>query len=101
MSLWPPALIEAVLDEAARGPARRRRQPLPPWETWYRRALEEGIEDELARLGRAVMREAEMQGFSDELRAECGWLDDGLGMLELAATEPDAAYQRWNELLGD
>jgi hypothetical protein len=99
MSYWPPALQAAVVDEAQRWHARRKRKTVPPWESWLVRALTEGVEEELARLGRAVMREALMQGWSEELQAECGWLDDGQAMLELALDAPTLAAERWNDLL--
>jgi hypothetical protein len=100
-SYWPEAKTEAVLAEAARpswvdGPPGR---PEPLWERWYERAIEEGVDEELASLGRNVMRMAFDRLWDEELRAECGLLDEGEAMLDLAMYAPDRAEVHWRTLL--
>lgn len=70
-----------------------------PWDGWQRWAFAHGVPQELATLGRAVIREAWQHGWDEELRAECGWRDDGRAMLALALTDPKRAEARWSELL--
>jgi len=69
------------------------------WDHWEQWARADGISEELARLGRAVIREAYQHGWPDELKHECGWYDDGKEMLRLALEEPDRARIRWQYLL--
>ena len=38
-----------------------------------------------------MIREAWQHGWDEELRAECGWRDDGRAMLALALTDPKRA----------
>ena len=71
----------------------------PPWERWYERALDEGIDEDLASLGRSLMREARALGWDQDRQAECGWLDAGEDMLQLAALAPEQAQRRWRALL--
>lgn len=70
-----------------------------PWDHWERWAKEDGIPDDLACLGRAVVREAYQHNWPDDLKAECGWEDDGRRMLQLAKTSPEKAQARWTYLL--
>lgn len=70
-----------------------------PWDAWPRWALANAVPLDLATLGRAVIREAWQHGWAEELRAECGWRDDGRAMLALALTKPKRALARWSELL--
>ena len=70
-----------------------------PWDEWQRWAFANGVPMNLATLGRAVIREAWQHDWSEELRAECGWRDDGRAMLALALTRPKRALARWSELL--
>ena len=70
-----------------------------PWDFWETRAIEAGLPEELAILGRAVMREAHQHNWNPHLQAECGWLDNGEQMLELATSEPHKAKKRWEHLL--
>ncbi len=70
-----------------------------PWDGWQRWAFAQGVPLELATLGRGVIREAWQHGWSEALRAECGWRDDGRAMLALARTNPARAEARWSELL--
>jgi len=100
-SYWPEQMTEAVLAEAVHAPwleeLGERDEPL--WERWFERALEEGVEQSLARLGRAVIRASAARAWDEELHAECGWLDDGEAMLELALLEGERAEARWRFLL--
>jgi hypothetical protein len=88
-----------VLADAARRlqPAAEPEEPL--WDRWCVRAREEGVEPELARLGRAVIWASRSPSVDDERRAECGWLDDGEDMLELALDDPEAAAEGWRAVL--
>jgi hypothetical protein len=69
------------------------------WDRWEARATEAGLAQELAALGRAVMREAVQHDWTPRLKAECGWLDEGQAMLELALRDAPAAAERWDYLL--
>jgi len=98
-SQWPQKLTAAVLADAAR-PLRidsDREESL--WDRWFVRALSEGLDEELAKLGRAVIRSARSVRLEEERRAECGWSDDGDGMLEMAVDDPEAAEDCWRALL--
>ncbi len=61
--------------------------------------LEAGLSDDLAWLGRDLMREAVQHAWSEELKAECGWEDEGQAMLELALRAPRKAEKRWQRLM--
>ncbi|MEW6281770.1 MAG: hypothetical protein AB1758_24395, partial [Candidatus Eremiobacterota bacterium] len=54
---------------------------------------------ELAQLGRDMMREAAMHDWRPGLQAECGWVDEGAGMLAFALSQPEPAEKRWVWLL--
>ena len=69
------------------------------WDRWYRRALDGGLDETLAGLGRAVFREAEQHCWDDELRGECGWADGGAAMLMAAQQHPDPTSERWTYLM--
>ena len=70
-----------------------------PWDDWQHWAFAHGVSLDVATLGRAVIREAWQHGWSETLRAECGWRDDGRAMLALALTNPARAAARWADLL--
>ncbi len=70
-----------------------------PWDGWEKQARERGVSDELATLGRAVMREAYQHQWGEKLRTLCGWDDDGKIMIELALACPKRARLIWNKLL--
>ncbi|MDH5671267.1 MAG: hypothetical protein OEZ06_03905 [Myxococcales bacterium] len=97
MSNWPPALTERVVAEAFGLADGYDGDPL--WERWYERALDEGVEDELASLGRTLIREAWSQRWDSRRAALCGWADDGEQLLELALEQPYLAARRWQGLL--
>jgi hypothetical protein len=96
-------MTEAVLAEAAHPPwlegGGGGDEPL--WDLWFQRAIEDGVEEDLASLGRSLIREANAQTWDEELRGECGWFDDGDAMLELALAAPDDAHARWRFLLDE
>ena len=72
-----------------------------PWDDWYGAAREAGVSTELALLGSIVMREADQQGWDEELQAECGWSDAGAAMLSLAVDHPARARSEWQRLLDE
>lgn len=78
-------------------------QPRAPgdyaWDHWQQWAQADGVPLELAQLGRSIIREAYQHDWPDELKAECGWQDDGTAMIELARQQPDRARIRWQYLL--
>lgn len=69
------------------------------WDRWEVQAKAAGLADELAQLGRAVMREAVQHDWEPLLKAECGWRDAGQKMLAWGLAEPEFASQRWQRLL--
>lgn len=70
-----------------------------PWDHWERRALERGVNKELATLGRAVFREAYQHDWEPLLQTLCGWEDEGEAMIELALSGPERASFAWQKLL--
>lgn len=70
-----------------------------PWDKWERCALQLGVPEELAMLGRAVYREAYQHSWSEDLQAECGWMDSGRAMIVLALLKPQETRRRWQHLL--
>jgi len=97
-SFWPNRLTEAVLAEA-RGAPGPEGAAEAPWERWFERAREHGVDEELAGLGRALMEEASVSGWAGDAAAEGGLLDDGEAMLELAQLDPESAAEHWQALL--
>ena len=100
-SFWPEQVTEAVVAEAVHSPwlGAAPADAEPFWDRWFDRAIEEGVDEDLASLGRLLIRVCSAQGWDDELRAECGWFDDGEDMLELALVDPEQAGERWSLLL--
>ena len=70
-----------------------------PWDHWQRIALDRGVPEELATLGRSLMREASQHAWGERLRSLCGWNDEGRRMIALALRSPKTAKQRWSWLL--
>lgn len=114
--------IGEVVDRIDSGPGRRRALPVrkrgeaparvgglsgsahvedgaAPWDDWYARARAAGVAEELAELGRQVMREAHQHVWDWPRQEECGWADGGEAMIARALAEPDAARARWQWLL--
>lgn len=82
-----------------------------PWDTWQTLAIKRGVPEDLAALGREVMREAINHGWCDTLQHECGvplerfGLETygeeppGNGMILRALDDPDRYRARWRWLL--
>ena len=70
-----------------------------PWDEWQGRARAAGVTEELAMLGRSVIREAYQHDWPAKLQSECGWDDDGEAMIELALKDPARADRRWRWLM--
>ena len=70
-----------------------------PWDYWQKMALERGVSEELATLGRSLMREASQHSWGERLRSLCGWNDEGRRMIALALRSPKTAKQRWSWLM--
>ena len=70
-----------------------------PWDVWERCALAGGMAAGLANLGRAVMREAYQHAWSERLKKECGWSDEGRAMLRRVLAHPCRCAARWAWLL--
>jgi len=70
-----------------------------PWDEWERWAIAQGLNADLAALGRLTIREAYQHQWDDRLKSLCGWRDDGRRMLKLAARSPRTAERRWQRLL--
>jgi hypothetical protein len=82
-----------------------------PWDLWQARAIERGVPEDLANLGRSVMREAINHGWCDTLQYECGVTlerfglqsrgdnEPGSGMILRALDDPDRYRARWSWLL--
>ena len=71
-----------------------------PWDYWQTAARAAGVPEELASLGRSVMREAHQHAWGERLQSLCGWNDRGRRMIRLALRSPKTANKRWTDLLG-
>jgi hypothetical protein len=80
-------------------PKPRLRQTAYPWDEWQRVALGRGVPEDLAALGREVMREADQHAWDAPLKALCGWEDEGEAMVGLALLAPQRARYVWRKLL--
>jgi len=69
------------------------------WDRWQAAARAAGLSEDLAQLGRAVMREAVQHDWEPHLKAECGWSDAGQALLQRALQTPQTAAERWQHLL--
>jgi len=70
-----------------------------PWDDWKKAALAAGVSEDLAGVGRLTMREAFQHDWSEGLKGQCGWSDQGQGMIKLALRSPRKARRQWNILL--
>jgi predicted NAD-dependent protein-ADP-ribosyltransferase YbiA (DUF1768 family) len=64
------------------------------WDEWKQEALAAGVPEDLAQLGRDVLRENHQHGWgleADELQIE--------QLIEFVTEEPDLARRRWTKLL--
>lgn len=69
-----------------------------PWDRWQSCALQAGVPEDLASLGRSVFREAFQHDWPDDAKVECGWLDGGLTMIFQVLAFPDETAARWRYL---
>lgn len=69
------------------------------WDFWKSHALALGVAEDLAELGRRIMRDAYLERWPEESLGECGWWDDGFGMLAQAQKNPRETRKRWEALL--
>jgi hypothetical protein len=94
-------MTEAVLADAARWPKPDSLLPAGerPWDGWYKRAIATRVPEELAALGRALMREAHVSRWHEDACIASGWLDEGQAMIALALDEPARAERSWSRLL--
>ncbi len=69
------------------------------WDCWKSHALDLGIAEDLAELGRSIMRDAYLEHWPEEVLGECGWWDDGFGMLAQAQRNPQDTRECWAALL--
>jgi hypothetical protein len=70
-----------------------------PWDDWHRWAIAQGLDEDLAGLGRLLIREAFNHDWSECLKSRCGWHDNGQRMAKLAWRSPATARRRWQRLL--
>lgn len=71
-----------------------------PWDHWFQRARAAGVGEDLAHLGRSLMREADQHAWCLELRERCGWTDaSAAGMVRFALEAPTAATRVWDRLM--
>jgi hypothetical protein len=70
-----------------------------PWDHWHRWAIAQGLDEDLAGLGRLLVREAFNHDWPDWLKVACGWRDDGQVLLAYALRFPKAARRRWDILM--
>ncbi|MGC9215158.1 hypothetical protein [Acidithiobacillus sp.] len=68
------------------------------WDEWKARAVAQGVPEDLAELGRRIMRDAYMQRWPEDVLSDCGWDDDGFGMLALACAKPAETRRDWERL---
>ena len=103
--MTPAGPLPKISEERARScgwgtAAKRNAEYVPyPWDEWKAWAIANGAPEELAGIGRAVIREAYQHDWDDRLKALCGWRDDGQAMLTAALKSPDEARRSWKKLL--
>ena len=69
------------------------------WDFWKSHALDLGVAEDLAELGKSIMRDAYLERWPEESLGECGWWDDGFGMLAQAQKNPQETRERWTAML--
>ena len=70
-----------------------------PWDDWERWALAQGLDPSVAGQARLLIREAFNHDWPEELRALCGWRDDGQALFKLARRAPKKALAQWDILM--
>ena len=78
-----------------------RKQDSYPWDKWEKRAIEAGIDQETATLGRAAYRESYQHAWSEELKLFCGLYDDGEILMGLAKQHPEKVRKVLRYLLNN
>lgn len=68
------------------------------WDEWKDRAVRLGVAEDLAELGKSLMRDAYMQRWPDMVLTDCGWDDDGFAMLAMAREKPAETRRHWERL---
>lgn len=68
------------------------------WDEWKERAIALGVAEDLAELGKNLMRDAYMQRWPEFVLSDCGWDDDGFGMLAMARAKPAETRRHWERL---
>lgn len=71
------------------------------WDRWRKKALEAGVEDVLAWLGRDIYRVSYERCWPTDIMRECGWADEGERMIKYALSDPQGARRRWQYLLSE
>lgn len=66
-----------------------------PWDDWKAQAVAQGVPENLAELGRLLIREAAHRCWPTDVREQAGMTDGGTRMLELALTHPKWALRSW------
>lgn len=74
------------------------KEALFEWDEWKTQAVAMGVTEDLAELGKTLMRDSYMQRWPEKVLSDCGWNDDGFGMLALARAKPQQARQAWERL---
>ena len=70
-----------------------------PWDAWERWALDRELDPQVAGQARLLIREWFQHSWAGELKAACGWSDDGRALLEFALQSPKEALNQWEILL--
>lgn len=70
-----------------------------PWDDWERWALAQGLNPSVAGQARLLIREWFNHSWAGELKAICGWSDDGRALLRQARRAPKKALAQWNILM--
>lgn len=71
-----------------------------PWDHWAARAKDAGVAENLAQLGRSVMRDADQHAWCRELWERCGWTEESAaGMIAYALRSPAEAKKQWEQLM--
>lgn len=70
-----------------------------PWDDWEEWALSRGLDPRIAGQARLLIREWFQHSWASELKAVCGWIDDGRALLKFARRSPKKALAQWEILM--
>lgn len=70
-----------------------------PWDEWERWAVARGLDPRVAGQARLLIREWFQHSWAGELKAICGWSDDGRALFRQARRAPKKALAQWNILM--